>query len=158
MNPIDRILAKCVEEGDCLIWTGATDGRSTPVMHVGGRNTQVRRVMLEDRLKRPIRKGYVAARACHNRMCVACVKEAQNRSIVAAQRGAFNSIAKDLSISLAKRKLSRYSDDKVRAVRDAEGSYASIAEKFGMSRAYVGDLKNNRRRKDYGNPFAGLGA
>lgn len=66
---LDRILAKTIEQGDCLLWTGMKQ-HDTPMVSVRGRNKPVRQTLVKllvDYHKVPPR----IVAGCGNKNCVA---------------------------------------------------------------------------------------
>lgn len=73
--PLERLLARTEQQGDCLIWTGKTVGTNARygVFNVDGRQTYVHRFVYEATVG-PIPEGleidHVAARGCTSKLCV----------------------------------------------------------------------------------------
>ena len=69
---IDRVHARCVEDGDCLVWTGA-DQKRYGIISSGGRknrkNHYVHRVAYEHAFGE-IPEGYEVHHSCENPLCV----------------------------------------------------------------------------------------
>ena len=95
---IERLIARCVEEGDCLLWQGGCDGHGRPQCRHGGKTCYVRRVMRELVDGKPVPAGRVVPACCGHRLCVSpkCseVGTDKRRAQLAAQRGAYSSAAK----------------------------------------------------------------
>lgn len=68
----NRIKARCVWDGECLIWQGAVRGNGYGAINIGGRNTAVHRAVYEY-FNGPIPNGlkldHVNARGCRSRLC-----------------------------------------------------------------------------------------
>lgn len=60
-------------------------------------------------------------------------------------------------MSEARRKRAKLSDEAVAEIRQSEEPAKDAAAKHGVSPAYIYMLRSNLWRKDYSNPFAGLG-
>ena len=54
----------------CLDWTGGTDGDGYPFIFDGTRNQVGSRLVLQQKLGRPIRRGYIAMHSCDRPMCI----------------------------------------------------------------------------------------
>ena len=67
-----RVRARCVWDGDCLIWQGALNGCGYGVIRVNGRNVRVHRIAY-DHAKGPVPKGlvldHVRKMGCVSRAC-----------------------------------------------------------------------------------------
>ena len=77
---------------------------------------------------------------------------------MAAARGAFNRPDAILKSVLTTRARSRITDEVVQKVREFDGTGKQAAMAFGISESHAKNIKANRARKDYSNPFSGLGA
>lgn len=78
MNLLDRILSRCVEEGDCLIWTGpVSTGNGKPVPEIGvkidgkWRVLKVRKALWIER-NGPVADGKLIYSTCKTPLCVSC--------------------------------------------------------------------------------------
>lgn len=94
---MDHILARCVEDGECLIWQGATNKSGTPQMRNLGVMDGVRRVVA--RLHgRTIVAGRIAIADCGHQLCVANAHVKLLRwdefSVIAGKKSAANPAAK----------------------------------------------------------------
>jgi hypothetical protein len=71
---LDRIRRLCVQQGECVVWTGAskTNGRSKDpygVISVGHRHFRLHRWLYEQ-LRGPIPDGLVLRHTCDNTLCI----------------------------------------------------------------------------------------
>ena len=158
---IARLSARCVEEGDCLIWQGGLDGHGRPQCRHQGKTCYVRRVMRELSDGKPVPQGRVVAAKCGNALCVspACsvVGTDKHRAQLAAQRGAYRSAAKFARIAVTKAKRSRFPDDVVNQVRQHPGPATAAAASVGMSLSHAKAIRRGTARAtSVRNPFAGL--
>ena len=102
---------------------------------------RVVRVLLEEKLGRPIRSGFVVMHSCDNPPCCnpAHLEEGtQGDNIRQAKARGRN--ARGESHGLA-----RLTEEQVRQIRIAEGSYVDIARQFGVSRPAVSMIRLRRR-------------
>lgn len=71
-NIWERIRSRCVQDGDCLVWTGCLNGSGYGNIKKDGRTVQVHRAVYEF-FHGPIPDGltidHVATRGCHSRAC-----------------------------------------------------------------------------------------
>jgi hypothetical protein len=159
---LKMIKDRCTEDGECWLWTGAKDDRGRPTMHYKRKTVAVRRVvrMLTDR--KDIPAGMQVPCSCGNTGCVSpvcsTVATPKERAQMAASRGVFNRPDAILKSVMTTRARSHITDDKVERIRSAEGPAWKVAEAEGISVSYAKEIRANRSRKDYRNPFTGLGA
>ena len=64
---------------------------------------------------------------------------------------------RNTKLAMAARSRSPHSEELVDQVRNAEGSYQQIADRMGLNKAFVGDIRSGSHRKP-ATPFTGLGA
>ena len=150
---MDKIRARCVEEGDCLIWPGAFITRG-PVATYKQKQYALRRVVWEERNGKPIPKGRMPSPNCGNPRCLEHVvaktwSQLNSRPVSSAQKA---------KTAAAKRVGSKLSDEGVAAIRLWSGPVAEVAAMQGISKAYAYMIRRGQNRIDYSSPFAGLGA
>jgi hypothetical protein len=162
MTKLEIIESLCEKDGPCWFWTGAMDDRGRPTMRFKGKTVAVRRVvrMLTD--DKDIPPGMQVPCSCGHTSCVSpdcsSVATPKKRAQMAASRGAFNRPDALLKSTLTRRARSHITEDKIRRIRNAEGPSWKVAEAEGVSLSHTKNIRANRARKDYSNPFAGLGA
>lgn len=156
------IKSRCKEDGECWIWTGATDDRGRPTMHYKGKTMAVRRVvrMLTD--GKDIPTGMQVPCECGRTGCVSpecsSVTTPKQRAVMAASRGAFNRPDAMLKSMMTTRARSHITEEMVRRIRDADGPAWRVADAEGVSLSHAKSIRAHRARRDYSSPFAGLGA
>ncbi len=154
------IHSRCIEEGDCWLWEGALDGHGRPQKRHEGKTVYVRRLVRElaDGAKVPANR--VVASGCGHPLCVSpacsCVATHKERARMAADRGAYNSIAKTVKTMLTKRAASWISDELVQQIRMAPPPASRIAAETRVSLSYVKAIRRGAARRDISSPFAGL--
>lgn len=156
------IRSRCIEDGDCWLWQGATDGHGRPQMRHKGERVYVRRVAREASDGKPIPEGLCAAAKCGNPGCVSphcsVVTNQKGRAKLAVERGAFRHPDRMLRMAMTKRAKSRYSEDLIAQVRLAPPPCTRIAQETGVSLSHVKAIRSGAARREYNSPFAGLGA
>ncbi len=160
-HTLESLHARCVEEGDCLLWQGGCDGHGRPQCRHGGKTCYVRRVMRELVDGKPVPTGRVVPASCGNRLCVSpkCseVGTDKRRAQLAAQRGAFSSAAKTARMVATKARRSDYPDALVDQVRRHPGPASAAAALVGMSLSHAKAIRRGASRIGTArNPFAGL--
>lgn len=172
MSRIDlpRILAKCTEDGDCLIWTGKVNKKGAPVgtEWIDGKDRYVgiRRRAYEEYhgVKINPRKNVTT---CGNPACLAkehlsliSVSERVRRTH--ARMDAGTKIRRNKALSAAARANNgKLTPEQVDAIRQSDEGPYIIARKLGVNGVVASRIKRGEGWKDYSaaaNPFAGLGA
>jgi len=159
VQTMETLLARTVEEGECLLWGGYI-GNSVPQVSHKGKVIAVRRLMLEFQGK-VLRAGDHASTKCRNHACVhpehishrnkfqhsaAMLSAPRNEEVRAAKLAAF------------RRKTAKLDMDKAREIRCSEESGPTLAAKFGVNKALIARIRRGEAWREFSNPFAGLGA
>lgn len=154
MTP-EQLKARCIEDGDCLIWYTKDKGQDGPRVSIDGKRQYVRPLIYG----KAIPKGMVLTTSCGNRLCLAHVV-ARSQSWISRRTMASVAVnpAYRAKMSAVKSKGSKLSDDAVRQIRASDRPAKVDAEEHGISAAYVNMIRNGQFRRDYSNPFAGLAA
>lgn len=155
MLTLEQIRMRCDEVGDCWIWTQSCAGNSkTPQMRFERRAVNARRVTFF------LHNGFwpsMVCASCRNPKCVApgCAVQttAKGRGRLARKRPE----SAGRRAAMVARASSRFTDEMIATVRAASNAKEG-AKAVGMSWAYAKAIRSGRARKDYSNPFAGLGA
>ena len=145
------------DEDGCLIWTGYTSAAGQPQARINHQFFLVRRsVWAQTHEKEPDAKLWIGAR-CKKHGCVHpdCMF---GRSRSKALKGNTLPITVRAKISAARCKNSKVTPESVKAMRVEPGTLHEIAARHGVDPSYVSQLRRNKLRLDYSNPFAGLGA
>lgn len=162
---LERIRSRCVEDGDCLMWQGATDSSGTPLMRLNGSrsNVPVRRVVLQAIGKWSGKKNHVASNVC---CASACVSEEHAREFSrsylikrAAERTGYHlSPVRNAKLAAAHRN-KKLDDPALReAIKNSPLSTRALAREYGVSQTIIWMLVAGHSYKQYGGHFQGLGA
>lgn len=159
---VEKILARCYEDGDCLVWDGCLSG-GTPTMRVNGGNVSVRKIMLEAAGR--WKDGSMAANTCGNR---ACVHEAHSiagsRTLVArmaAERTGYHlSPSRNAKIAAyARNDHGKLTDQQTRTeIVGSDLTQRQLATKYGVSQKSISKVQRGEAYRTYSGPFVGLGA
>lgn len=148
---IDTILARTVEEGDCLIWQGRISNGS-PVVYYDGAYRTVRRAVWED-AHGPIKPGLHPSCRCREPACVRLehirLLTIQQIAKLAAREGKFSSLHRRASLAAAARKRSLLTPEQVARIRAAD-SAASIARELGISKSTAGKIRRGESWRPIG--------
>ena len=161
---MDLIRAKCIEDGDCLVWQGGRSTRTNtgiPYMNSNGKSVPVRRWIAENVLNLQV-DGKMASNICANPACVAPEHVAMKtrtklqKDTIARTLYHLNPV-RNAKLAKAARERSPHSPEMVEKIRAAEGSHKAIARELGVSFSMVNSIKNGQSYRDYtNNPWAGL--
>lgn len=147
----ERILARCTEEGDCLIWPGAM-AKGIPIIYTNGeRNTRrsARRALWE-MTRGAIPKNRFASCRCAEPRCLALghlvlmTKQQIGKRLAAT--GALSNPARKAKIAATKQAASVLTWDDVQRIRAASNGLA-IAKELGVSQMTVWRIRQNRAWK-----------
>lgn len=155
---LDWIYGRVVARDGCLIWAGGYGGKNKnhPQAFLDGTHISMRRVMWELTNARKMPKGHRAKSTCGEHGCIHPdhITKAKHGSELI---GANTSMVHRISVAMTKRKVSRFSDETIAGIRQGEITYKHATEVIGMSHKYFYDIRSCSVRRDYSNPFAGLG-
>lgn len=155
------ITDKTVEEGECWIWTASTSsGTGYPIMKMPGCPCEtVRRIVLRMSGK-PLKPRQPVEATCDERLCVnpAHMRASSTAAIAqkAAKRGAYSSISRRAKIAASRRGKMKLTMEQAREIRCSEESGPVLAQRYGVNRSLVNNIKAGRAWRDYSSPFAGL--
>lgn len=164
---LDHVYARCIQDGDCMNWTGAAQrrGKSPTMRRPGdGRGVSLRRLMLEVATGREVPPKLVATYTCGNRECVrlehlAAISRNALQERNDAQFDAATRLRKSHRISVKIRAWkTKLTLEQAREIRAAPGIYSEIARRYGVSQHTVGSIKRGLTWRDLSNPFARLAA
>lgn len=160
-HTIESMRARCIEDGDCLIWQGGTykDGAARIHVHGEGRSTSARVVWLTLRGKTQP-PGTSTFSECGNPRCLehsVYLTRSQIGKRVAAMTGYAQNPVRRERIALAKRAtVSPLTPEQVQDIRYGPGRITEKAARHGVSEHTASDIVNGHRWRDYRNPFAQL--
>lgn len=159
----EEIKNRCDELGDCWIWKQTTSSTGYPIMKVHGCGCQlVRRLSATLAGKTPAPRQPVDT-TCGEKLCVNPdhMRPTTPQAVAkrAAKRGAWSSVSRAAKISAARRAgRVKLTDEQVAEIRASSEPETKLAPLYGVNRSYIGRIRRGTDRKDYRNPFAGLGA
>lgn len=153
--PMDRIRRRVpdldtVGPEQCLPWPGAKasnpSGKHGGYGHMGkGRRGEgtvsVPRIILEDKLGRPLKPGMRALHTCDNRPCV-------NRHHLyegTAKRNSEDMVNRGRSTAGERHGNTSLTDDQVRAIRSDTRTQTAIAKEYGITQPAVSMIKARER-------------
>jgi len=163
MITLEYIKARCTIEGECWEWSTIGKHRA-PAMKIKGKTLSPRREAWKLYKGKEISPGYVIThkKECGNPMCCNPEHLMQTKKVHVMKRtvseGKLHTPAIRAKIAEAKRKNSKLSQEAAKEIAYGDDPTEEAAEKHGISTAYVRMLRKGLFRKEFANPFAGLGA
>lgn len=164
---LTRIKSKCVEDGDCLLWTGKVNARNGSPMGtewIDGKDCYVgiRRRAYEEYYGVTLGKGDQIA-TCGNPACLAkkhleCITVSERVRRMHARMDAATKIKRSKALAEAAQSATgKVSPEIVAAIRESEdGPYVS-AKKLGVNGVVASRIKRGVSYRTYeASPFAGL--
>jgi hypothetical protein len=157
-----HIIEQTEEFGDqCLLWTGAvsTDGRYPIMKKRGCRCETVRRVVVRMDGRPPEPRQPVRT-TCGERLCVSpkCLVLSTTSEVakVAGKNGAYSSIARCSKIAMSKRLNSKLTIEDARVIRMSSETGPVLAERYGVHKTLINNIKSGKSWREYGGFFSGL--
>ena len=95
--------------------------------------------------------------SCNNPLCVSPdhIKVVQRKGLM---KGIPKAGTHGAKIAHARRKSSKLSDENIALIRESDMSAQEASMLFGVTDKYIYQIRRGEWRRDYSNPFAGLGA
>ena len=142
MDLIARLLARCTEVGDCLIWQGRVSNGS-PQVHLQGKYMTARRVLWEA-THGAIPRGLYPSCVCHEQACMNIkhirLMTTQQIAMKAATRGAFSRPERCAAIAVAVRRRSKLTPEMLQRIRAADTG-AAVARELGISKSLATKIR-----------------
>lgn len=161
MTTLERLAHLYEEDGACLVWKGGCCN-GHPAMRKDGKTVLVRRVLWQEQ-NGDIPPGHIVRMTCE---CKKCIEPAHmvctTHQKLAKQMGALGVMSgpvRSAAIARAKRKTHAILTDEAVADIRTEKEFGYVyAERYGVSAGHVSKVQKHKARRDFGSPFAGLGA
>lgn len=158
-HTLETIHERTVEEGDCWIWQ-AGKSHGTPALRHNGKTIQVRTYIFVHLMGRQT-NGRMVSMKCDNLDCVnpdhiilVTRTQLQQRTARRTQYG--RDPVRNAKIAMAKQKASPLTLERVREIRNMEGTMRSISRQTGICFSVVQRIRNGTSWREAANPFAGL--
>jgi hypothetical protein len=166
-----HLRARTEEEGECWNWRAAYRSKRWPTIAFrrdwgsgapSNKVFYVRHIAYFHKYGKAPDLGLFRALvpSCGNHQCInpdhlkIVSRKTVVRMMVAA--GHMSKVGRRQKVAQARRLVSKLSDEAVVEIRQSEDVARVVAEKHGISAAYVYMIRRGECRKDYSNPFAGL--
>jgi hypothetical protein len=153
----DWLLERCREEDGCLVWVGHCDnGGEDPRASIDGHKFYVRRAVWAAMSGRQPSANELIGTTCDNARCCDPAHVIR-RTRSQALKGVPKSLITRAKIAKAKRRAD-VPDDAVAQILASPLRGEDEAKRWGMCKSSINKIRNRTMRRDYGSPFAGLGA
>lgn len=153
---LDWIYARVVEQDGCLIWNCACGGgNKLPQARIGGVALVMRRVMWELVHEKPVPDGRRVSPCCGNTKCIH-PDHMRALPINLVFKGVRKSTTHRANIARARRAKSAWSDADIRNIAASTEPLEVVAQQWGMHLSYVSQIRLNKARVDFTNPYLQL--
>lgn len=152
---MEKIRTRCVEEGECLLWTGALCAGSTPVVHRNGEYYNLRHFLWERMGNQLPTDGKAVVTKCRDKRCLA---EKHLMVDVRSRGGHRWSAAARAKKAAFQQRMSTLSWDDVSEIRISTLPLNELAAKYGKSKRTIQHIRSGETWKVTTGHFAGLGA
>ena len=153
---LDRIRLRCIEDGECLLWTGNKSEGGHPKLPGGSGRRAVWAAAFG---KVPV--GKLVTVKCEHVDCLAPKHlKLTDKAEVGALVGARVEVRIKKSIASARiqRQRGKLDIDKARAIRASVETCAELAGRYGVHLTLISAVRLNKAWRETASPFAGLGA
>ena len=155
-----RILSKCEEDGDCLIWQGGCSCGGQPIISFRSGCRYVRGLMYEAHHGVLPPEGKLLAPSCRNSLCVSpgCIVAMTVQALrrLDARRGAYSRPAANATRLLLARRRATIPEDVVQRCREFEGTCAQASMATGVSLSHIKKIRAGTARRPLVSVWAGL--
>jgi predicted XRE-type DNA-binding protein len=163
---LDRVYEKCIPNGECMDWTGATQSKCmSPSIRKadGGYSVSLRRYMVEIAQGKKPFASRVVTYNCGNSKCVRLehIGEVTRGTLQERSNSKFNAMQRLLKatrISVKARARAKLTLEIVQEIKASNDSQRVIAAKYGVVQSTVSQIKRGITWQDYSNPFLRLAA
>lgn len=149
---LERLLARTVEEGECLLWQGLV-ANGSPVVHTTAGYLTVRRLVWQHAHGMPMPGHLRAVCSCREPACVRPehVRALSTRQIalLCAKEGKFRTAQRRAAIAATKRAQSRLTPELVERIRAAD-SGAAIARELGICKSTASKIRRGESWRPIG--------
>lgn len=158
----DYVAERCDEFGDCLLWKlGCIKGH--PSGRWQGKSVLIRRVLWEQQ-HGPVPAGKVLRCTCGHAACLN-IEHCQPMTYRAIAKidgaaGKMSGPVRSAKIAAKKRasKQAKITQEDAQAIRASNETLQTWADRLGINIATASKIRNGKIRRDFSNPWMGLGA
>lgn len=155
-----KVQSMSSEEGDCWIWSGATNPSGVPVIRSGRSNHSTRRLVFVTTTGAELTpRDHVRAK-CGDRLCVcpdhAFVQDVADARKAQGKAGQYSTVTMRISRAQTARKRAKLTHADHEAIRASSAKQDDLAAEYGVHRSYISAIQRGEVSFAYPNPFAGL--
>ena len=155
---LDDLINRTVQDGDCLLWTGPSNGAGYPLIRIQRSNHTVRTILVV-LYKRTKNKNQVVTTTCGNKGCIHPdhIKVVSQKSIFKPSEKQYQSPIRNAKISAhARANRAKLNIDQAREIRMSEKTQRELALEYGVNKATISNIKSGKTWKETGNLWRGL--
>jgi hypothetical protein len=153
---MDKILSRCVEEGDCLLWQGCLAAGYCPCVRYQGVTINVRRWLWAQHGKKLPAKGKAVVVKCKDRRCVALEHLAEGHR--GGRKGDRRTPAYALKMAALRQAQSTLTMHDVEQIRASNLPAKELGAQYGKCERTIQNIVAGSTWKVTSGFFAGLGA
>lgn len=163
---IERIRGRCIQDGDCLLWSGKVyhSGAPAAVERIGGKDyhVPVRRRAYEEYHGVKVGANERITTKCGNprclsKKCLECITVSEKNRRTHAKMDAATRMRRNRLLSEAQEAKRKISFEVAQMIRESDKGPYVIAREMGVSGAVASRIKRGVTHKSYqASPWAGL--
>lgn len=152
---VQKILARCHEDGDCLIWDGAISDCGLPRLAKTSARRSLWRAMFGE-----LHPRQLVSCTCDSKLCLNPEHlELRNKSdVTRSTQTAESRLKRSRSMTPIARARGKLNPEAVAEIRSTTTPLKILAEKFGVHFSLIGKVRNGQSWRDNTNPWLRLGA
>lgn len=157
---IDYILSRCVEEGDCLMWTGHVSKDRLPIITENRAKKSARRKLYEAIKGAELPKNKIVRMKCGNHLCmnpdhlqVLTIAQARKAD---GKAGRYSTPIMQITRTRSSRARGKLTLEQAREIRASSLSLRKLSEIYGVDKSNIAHIKNGKAWADHENPFIGM--
>lgn len=157
---INYILGRCVEEGECLIWTGHVSNDNLPIISENRVKKSARRKLYEAVKGVELKPRQLVRMRCNVLLCmnpehmrvmdVADVRKQDGKA------GKYSTPAMQIIRTRSARARGKLTLEQAREIRQSPLSLRKLAQQYGVDKSNIAQIKRGQAWIDHENPFAGM--
>lgn len=152
------LLSRTVQDGECMLWLGPSNGSDYPMVSVQRKNKPLRTIMAV-LLKRTKTKNQVMTTTCGNKRCISPdhLRVSRRSSVLKGTTFDYNNPIRIAKISAhARANKAKLTIEQAREIRVSDKTHRELALKYGVNKATIGNIKAGRTWKETNNLWRGL--
>ena len=155
---LSDLINRTVQDGDCLLWTGPSNGSGYPMVSITRKNHTLRTI-LAVLYKKNKRSNQVVTTTCGNKRCIHPdhLRIVGKKSVFKISIANYKSPIRSAKLSAyARANRAKLNMDQAREIRMSDKTHRELALEYGVNKATIGNIKAGRTWKETGNLWRGL--